>query len=80
MGKAHAAVTAYGQPYTAEGFSHEAHDRHAAAGQCPVVQSSKAWCILKAGHHVRRNDPWLDHASTTSATSGGSGVKFWDWP
>ncbi len=74
------AVTVHGLPFTAAGFDHDAHARHVAAGYCPVVQSTKAWCILRAGHHVRGNDLWLDHASAliTPGTRR-PGVKSWGY-
>ena len=79
----HSAVTVTGLPYTAAGFDHSSHDRHVAAGGCPVVQSSKAWCVLKAGHHGNRRQPYRDHASetvTADTPRGHRGTQFWTYP
>jgi hypothetical protein len=72
----HLAITVNGRPFHAAGFDYSSHDRHVAAGHCPVVQSSKVWCVLKAGHHVNRHQAWRSHASDFTMGTR----KFWDWP
>jgi len=71
----HAAVGTDGRSYQPAGaFDFEAHDRHAAAGFCPVVSFCKYWCGKQAEHHLPHSSPLL-----VPTDLGKAGVIWLEW-
>ena len=53
----HLAIDAAGNPYTATGFDHVAHDQWVRDGFCPVVSVTRAYCGKRPGHGGRHGSP-----------------------
>jgi hypothetical protein len=69
----HLAADAQGNPYTAPGFDHVAHDRWVRDGFCPVVSVSRAYCGKRPGHSGNHGS-----AIVRSADTGDVGWLEWD--